>query len=90
MVIAYVGALGLIQWFRSGSRDGKGDSRMDIAALSMSMATTENLSKIGTAVLDKTMETNEQLGEGLVEMIDSAAMERSVNPAVGGNYDLAI
>lgn len=63
---------------------------MDIAALSMSMASTENLSKIGTAVLDKTMETNEQLGEGLVQMIDSASMERSVNPAVGGNYDLSI
>lgn len=63
---------------------------MDIAALSMSMANTKNLTEIGTAVLDKTMETNEQLGEGLVQMIDSAAMERSVNPAVGGHFDLNI
>ena len=65
-------------------------SEGDIAALSMSMANTETLSKVGTAVLDKTLETNEQLGEGLVQMLDASAMERSVNPAVGGNYDLSV
>ena len=65
-------------------------SEVDIAALSMSMANTETLSKVGTAVLDKTLETNEQLGEGLVQMLDASAMERSVNPAVGGNYDLSV
>lgn len=63
---------------------------MDIAGLSMSLANSATLSKVGTAVLDKAMDTNEQMGQGLVAMIDSAAMERSVNPSVGGNFDLRV
>lgn len=63
---------------------------MDIAGLSMAMATTSVQSKISIAVLDKTMDTNEALGAGLVQMIDSAAMERSVNPYVGGNFDMSV
>lgn len=63
---------------------------MDVAALSMSLAQVDLGSKIGTAVLDKAMETNEELGAGLVQMIDAAAMERSVNAAVGGNFDIRI
>lgn len=63
---------------------------MDIAGLSMSLANVSMQSKVGTAVLDKAMETNEALGAGLVEMIDAAAMERSVNPTVGANLDLRI
>lgn len=63
---------------------------MDIAGLSMSMATTSVQSKISVAVLDKAMETNEALGAGMVQMIDAAAMERSVNPNIGGNIDISI
>lgn len=63
---------------------------MDIAAVSMSLSQVELGGKVGTAVLDKAMETNEALGEGLVQMIDAAAMERSVNPAVGSNFDFKI
>jgi len=36
------------------------------------------------------MDTNEALGQGLVQMIDSAAMERSVNPSVGANFDMTV
>lgn len=50
---------------------------MDIAGLSMSMASNNLQTKIGTAVLSKAMDTNEALGQGIVQMIDSAAMERS-------------
>ena len=46
--------------------------------------------KIGTAVLSKAMDTNEALGQGIVQMIDSAAMERSVTPELGANIDLRI
>ncbi len=63
---------------------------MDIAGLSMSLSQVSLGGKIGTAVLDKAMETNEQLGEGLIDMIDASAMEHSVNPAVGGNIDFRI
>lgn len=54
------------------------------------MATNSLQSKVGTAVLDKTMDANEALGAGLVQMIDAAAMEQSVNPGVGANVDLRI
>lgn len=63
---------------------------MDIASFSMAMAQTNSLSKIGIAVLDKAMETNEAAGQGIINMIDAAAMERSVNPAVGGNFDMLV
>ena len=63
---------------------------MDIAGLSMSLSQINLNTKIGTAVLDKAMETGEELAAGMVEMIDAAAMERSVNPAVGSNFDMKI
>lgn len=63
---------------------------MDIAGLSMALATVDLQAKVGTAVLDKTLDLGEVLGEGMVEMIDAAAMERSVNPNVGANVDIRI
>ena len=63
---------------------------MDIAGLSMALATTSTQSKVGTAVLSKTLDTNEALGQGLVKMTDAAAMEQSVNPAVGANFDIRV
>ena len=46
--------------------------------------------QVGTAVLSQAMDTNEALGEGLVKMIDSAAMENSVTPWVGSNFDMKL
>lgn len=63
---------------------------MDIAGVSTALANISTQSKVGTAVLSKAMDTNEELGAGLVRMIDSAAMERSVNPDVGANIDISI
>lgn len=63
---------------------------MDIAGLSMSMASNNLQTKIGTAVLSKAMDTNEALGQGIIQMMDSAAMERSVTPEIGTNIDLRI
>ena len=63
---------------------------MDIAGVSMAMAANRVQSQVGTAVLSKAMDTNEALGQGLVQMIDSAAMERSVNPNVGANFDMRV
>ena len=61
---------------------------MDIAGLSMAITNLQN--KVGTAMLGKAMDTNEALGQGLVQMIDSAAMERSVTPELGANIDLRL
>lgn len=63
---------------------------MDIASVSMALAQTQTLSNVGIAVLDKTMESTEVLGNGLMKMMDAAAMERSVNPAVGSNFDMLV
>lgn len=63
---------------------------MDVAALSMNLAEGGLMQQVGLKVLDNAMEMNEVVGQGVVEMIDSAAMERSVNPAVGANFDLRI
>ncbi len=63
---------------------------MDIAGLAMDLKGISTMSKVSTAVLSKALDTNEALGEGLVQMLDAAAMERSVNPAVGGNFDMSV
>ena len=63
---------------------------MNITGLAMSMSNIEVGNQVGMAVLSKAMDTNEALGAGLVEMIDSAAMEQSVNPHLGANIDLYI
>ena len=63
---------------------------MDIAALSTGMATMEIQSQVSVAMLSKTMDLGENLGAGLVEMIDAAAMERSVHPEIGGNVDIRL
>jgi len=63
---------------------------MDIASISMALAQTNSLSKVGVAVLDKAMESNEIAGQGIRKMMDAAAMERSVNPAIGSNFDMLV
>lgn len=63
---------------------------MDITALSMSLSQLNTKSQVGTAVLSKTMDSNEALGEGLVQMMNAASMERSVNPTIGVNFDFKI
>lgn len=63
---------------------------MDIAGLSMTLSQINTQSDIGVAMLSKAMDMNEVLGEGMVEMLDAAAMERSVTPHIGGNIDVMV
>ncbi len=63
---------------------------MDIAGVSMALSQINNQSQIGTAMLSKALDTNESMAEGIINMIDRSAMERSVNPAVGGNIDYSV
>lgn len=63
---------------------------MDIAGLSMNLAQTQLLSNVGTAVLSQSLEQAKDLGANMTEMLDAAAMERSVNPDIGGNIDVMI
>ena len=63
---------------------------MDIASLSVALSNSSSLNQIGTAVLSNALDTQEVIGQGLVEMIDSAAMERSVYPHIGSNFDMIV
>lgn len=63
---------------------------MDIAGLSMNMSSINTNSAYGVAMLSKSLDAASATGNQLVEMIDSSAMERSVNPAVGSNFDMYI
>lgn len=56
----------------------------------MSLSQIQISSQVGTAVLKNTMDMNEALGAGLINMLDAASIERMVNPAVGSNLDLRI
>ncbi len=57
---------------------------------SMSLARSSSMQDIGTAVLSKALDTQEAAGDSLVKMIDAAAMERSVNPHIGGSFDMSV
>ncbi len=62
----------------------------NIGSASMAVTGSDSLSKIDVAMLSKALDSNEVAGNGLLKMIDSAAMERSVNPSVGSNFDMVV
>lgn len=63
---------------------------MDIAALSMAMSQAKIGNDFGTAMLSKTLDSMKVEGSEIANMIDTAAMERSVYPSIGGNIDISI
>ena len=58
---------------------------MDIAALSTSMSMANLQADFGVAMLDKSLECLETMGEGMTKML-----EQSVNPHLGGNIDVSV
>lgn len=62
---------------------------MNIPELSTTLANIEMSTKVGTAMLSKALDTSEATGENLIRMMDRS-MELSVNPSVGGNFDMFI
>lgn len=58
---------------------------MDISALSTGISAVNLQNDIGVALLSKSLDTVEVLGEGMVEMLES-----SVNPNVGQNIDILV
>lgn len=49
------------------------DLSMSIAAMSMSIASSQQQMNIGLAMVKKTMESSEETAEGLYQMMDAAA-----------------
>lgn len=62
---------------------------MDIAALSTALAQSDVMNSVSIVILDKTLEMSQDLGTGLVNMLDNS-MELSVNPHIGSNIDVLV
>lgn len=62
---------------------------MNIPELSTTLANLDVANKVSIAVLDKSLETQEQSGASLISMMDRS-MELSVNPNIGSNFDMSI
>ena len=62
----------------------------NIGTAAMAVTGSDSLSKVDIAMLSKALDTNEAAGNGLLKMIDAAAMERSVNPSVGSIFDMVV
>lgn len=58
---------------------------MDIAALSTAMSMADVQTQFGMAMLDKSLENMETMGEGMQKIL-----ETSVNPHIGGNIDVSV
>lgn len=63
---------------------------MSIEALSMAMSQSELASNVSLAVFKMAKDTVEQRGQQMTKMIDSAALERTVNPNVGSHVDIKL
>ena len=63
---------------------------MNIAGLSTAMSMADTQSAYGVAMLSKSLDQVSSTGNQIVEMMDSAAMELSVNPHIGANIDISV
>ncbi len=58
---------------------------IDIAAYSMSLASSNMMTNVSIAMLDNAMEVQEMMGQQMAKM-----MELSVTPSLGGNLDIQV
>lgn len=63
---------------------------MDVANMATNMSQTQLMTQVGTAVLSMSLDSMEEMGASMVEMMNRSMMENSVNPALGGNIDIMI
>lgn len=63
---------------------------MNIAELSVAMSAINTQSAYGVAMLSKSLDQVSSLGDQITGMMDTAAMELSVNPNIGSNIDIRV
>lgn len=63
---------------------------MDIAGLSVAMSAISTQNAYGVAMLSKSLDQVSSMGDQITSMMDTAAMELSVNPDVGANIDIRV
>lgn len=62
---------------------------MDIPGLSMNLSQINLQSRVGVAMLGKSLDSAESAGAAMVDMMNQS-MELSVNPSVGANFDMSV
>ena len=62
---------------------------MNIPELSTTLANMNLQNQVGVAVLSKALDSTEQSGTSLINMMDRS-MEFSVNPNIGSNFDMYV
>lgn len=62
---------------------------MNIPELSTTLANMNLQNQVGVAVLSKALDSTEQSGTSLINMMDRS-MELSVNPNIGCNFDMYV
>ena len=62
---------------------------MNIPELSTTLANMNLQNQVGVAVLSKALDSTEQSGTSLINMMDRS-MELSVNPKIGSNFDMYV
>ena len=63
---------------------------MDIPELSMALSMSRVQQDWGTAMLKNSLDSLSNVGSAVAEMMDTSAMELSVNPDLGANIDLKV
>ena len=63
---------------------------MDIPELSMALSASKVQSDWGTAMLSKNLDALKDVGDTITELMDVSALERSVNPNLGGTIDVRL
>ncbi len=71
--------------FSNGGEDMEITPMIDIPALSMAMSQNKVMSDFSVAMLDKSLDTFNDLGDSMTKL-----MEQSVNPNLGGNIDISV
>lgn len=57
----------------------------NVALMATTMAASKTQNDVGVAMLAKSLDTYQANGAALTKM-----MEQSVNPAIGGNFDMSV
>ncbi len=58
--------------------------------IALSSVRQNTMGDVGTAMLSKALDQQKTEGANITKMIDAVAMEQSVNPNVGGNFDVRV
>lgn len=63
---------------------------MDIANVSTIIKDVEMKNEVGVAMLDKSLDMTEAMGDSMINMMKRLVMEQSINPNLGTSIDLYV